>query len=402
MAWNDSGGSGDRPGDRPGGDRSGGSGSGGGPRNPWGKRPQQGPPDLDQLVRNFQRKLSAIFGGGAGGGRVGEGGGAGGAGAGVGIILLALAAVWILTGTYTNAQAERAVILRFGKFVKITGPGLNWKFPWPIDSRIPVNIERIDSFTDQTRMLTADENLVDINLAVQFRRADPTLYVFKVNDPDSTLKEVSESAIREIIGRSQLQQVLEAGRQEIAVRTKELIQRTLAQLETGIEVTSVNLQGVAVPEQVAPAQQDAIKAGNDKERATVEAQTYAKDILPRAEGAAAREIQDAQAYRARKIADSEGETQRFLKLLSEYERAPAVTRQRLYLETLEEVLRSSKKVVVDTKGTGNMLYLPIDKLIEQQRGGAPVEAPREPIAVSRPPTAVPETTVEDRRLRGSR
>jgi len=395
MAWNDSGGSGDRPG---------GSGNGGS-RNPWGnKRPQQGPPDLDQLFRNLQRKLSALFGGGAGGPRSDSDGSGGPGGIGMGVILLAILAVWLLTGFYQNTQAERAVMLRFGKFSSITGPGLNWRLPWPIDSRIAVNIERIDSFNDQTRMLTADENLVDINLAVQFRRADPQLYVFKVNDPDSTLREVSESAIREVVGRSELRQVLEAGRQEIAARTKELIQRTLTQLEAGIEVTSVNLQGVAVPEQVAPAQQDAIKAGNDKERATVEAQTYARDILPRAQGAAVREVQEAQAYRARKIADSEGEAQRFLKLLAEYERAPAVTRQRLYLETIEEVLSRSKKVVIDTKGTGNMLYLPIDKLIDQG-GSAPRELTRETIPVTRPPTAtttMPETTVEDRRVRGSR
>jgi modulator of FtsH protease HflK len=394
MAWNDSGGSGDRPG---------GSGNGG-PRNPWGKRPQQGPPDLDQLFRNLQRKLAALFGGGSTGGpRSGDGVGGPG-GISIGVVLLGVLVVWLLTGFYQNTQAERAVIMRFGKFAKVTGPGLNWRFPWPIDSRILVNIERIDSYTDQTRMLTTDENLVDINLAVQFRRAEPMLYVFKVNDPDATLKEVSESAIREIVGRSDLVQVLGPGRQEIAARTKDLIQRTLRQLEAGIEVTSVNLQGVAVPEQVAPAQQDAIKAGNDKERATVEAQTYARDILPRAQGAAVRQVQDAQAYRARKIADSEGETQRFLKLLTEYERAPAVTRQRLYLETVEEVFARSKKVVVDSKGTGNMLYLPIDKLIEQS-GGASRETSRDPIPVSRAPNStstMPETTVEDRRLRGAR
>jgi membrane protease subunit HflK len=288
--------------------------------------------------------------------------------------------------------------LRFGKFSEITGPGLNWRLPWPIDTRYPVNIERIDSYTDQTRMLTADENLVDINLAVQYRRADPRQYVFEVNDPDTTLQEVSESAIREIVGRSELQHVLEAGRQDIAARTKDLIQRTLAQLETGFEVTSVNLQGVAVPEQVAPAQQDAIKAGNDKERATVEAQTYARDILPRAQGAAVRQVQDAQAYRAQKIADSDGETQRFLKLLAEYERAPGVTRQRLYLETVEQVLASSKKIVIDTQGSNNVVYLPLDKMMEK---GA--TAPKEPVREAAPVTRVaPVDTAEDRRTRGTR
>jgi membrane protease subunit HflK len=395
MAWNEPGGPGDR---------SGGS-SGGGPtngnRNPWGKRPQSGPPDLDELARNLKRKLSGIFGGGNRGATSGgDGSGSGGGGLGAGVIAAVLLAIWALTGFYQVDQAERAVILRFGKYHDTTLPGLNWRLPWPIDTKYPVNIERIDSFTDETRMLTSDENMVHINLAVQFRRTDPKLYVFSVNDPDGTLKEVSESAIREVVGRSTLGEVLESGRQEIAARTKELIQRTLSSYQTGIEVTSVNLQGVAVPEQVAPAQQDAIKAGNDKERSSLEAQTYASDILPKARSASVRQVQDAQAYRARKIADSEGETVRFTKLLSEYERAPAVTRERLYLETIEDVLGGAKKVMVDTKSGSNMIYLPIDKLMEQSRT-LMKEAPRDPVVVTRP-TQSSEAASDDRRTRGTR
>jgi modulator of FtsH protease HflK len=397
MAWNEPGGSnspdGNRNSDRNGGDR-----------NPWGKRPQQGPPDLDELFRNFKRKLGGAFGGGgdSGSGRRDDLGG----GISAGVVLGLLAGVWLLTGFYTVGQAERAVILRFGKYYETQQAGLKWRMPWPIDSKNVVNIERIDSFSDQTRMLTADENMVDINLAVQFRRNDPKLYVFSVRDPDATLREVSESAIRETIGRSTLGQVLESGRQDIAARTKDLIQRTLNAYEAGIEVTSVNLQGVSVPEQVAPAQQDAIKAGKDKERFALEAQTYANDILPKARGAGAREVQDAQAYRARKIADSKGETQRFLQLLSEYERAPGVTRERLYLETVQSVLANSKKVIVDTKSGNNMLYIPIDKLMEQNRGGVR-ETARDSVLVTRPPASAPspstpEITVEDRRTRGSR
>ena len=396
MAWNE-----------PGGQNGGGSGGSSdgnrdpnrGNRNPWGKRPQPGgPPDLDDMFRNFKRKLSGAFGGGQGGG---GGASAQGSGAGAGLILGILVVVWLLTGMYQNGQAERAVILRFGKFAEITGPGLNWRLPWPIEERFPVNIERIDSFTDQTRMLTVDENMVDINLAVQYRRTDPKLYVFKVADPEGTLKEVSESAIREVVGRSTLGEVLESGRQEIAARTKDLIQRTLKQYDTGIEVTSVNLQGVNVPEQVAPAQQDAIKAGKDKERFALEAQTYANDILPKARGASAREVQDAQAYRARKVADSEGETSRFSKLLAEYERAPGVTRERLYLETVETVMRGSKKIVVDTKGSGSMIYLPVDKLLEQNRA-LPKETVRETVPVTRAPAMQEPVTVEERRPRGAR
>jgi len=394
MAWNEPGGPNSPDGNR---------NSDRGDRNPWGKRPQQGPPDLDEMVRNFKRKLGAAFGGGGGGSDKRDGDFGGGAGAGM--VLGLLAGVWLLTGFYTVGQAERAVILRFGKYYETTQAGLKWRMPWPIDTKTVVNIERIDSFSDQTRMLTADENMVDINLAVQFRRNDPKLYVFSVRDPDATLKEVSESAIREVIGRSTLGQVLESGRQEIAARTKDLIQRTLNLYEVGIEVTSVNLQGVSVPEQVAPAQQDAIKAGKDKERFALEAQTYANDILPKARGAAAREVQDAQAYRSRKIADSKGETERFTKLLSEYERAPGVTRERLYLETVQSVLANSKKVIVDTKaGNNNMLYIPIDKLMDQNRNVVR-EQSRDSVTVTRPPatpSATPEVTVEDRRTRGSR
>jgi membrane protease subunit HflK len=278
------------------------------------------------------------------------------------------------------------VIQRFGKFESIEGPGPHVRLPWPIDSTTLINIERIESYTDQTRMLTSDENMVDINVEVQYRRADPKAYAFNVKDPEATLREISESAIRETIGRSKLEDVLEAGRQKIASDTRDLIQSTLVFYKTGIEVTSLNLQDVKVPEQVAPAQQDAIKAGKDKERFGLEAQTYANDILPKARGATARQVQDAQAYRARKIADSEGETARFTKLLSEYERAPAVTRQRL----------------LDAKGSGNMLYLPLDKLMEQRSGAS--ETPRDTVSVTRSTTPIGtvEVTPDDRRSRGTR
>jgi membrane protease subunit HflK len=392
MAWNESGGN-----------------NSGGNRNPWGNRPDKGPPDLDEVVRNLQRKLSALLGLGAGGRKPGRPGGVGAGlpggmrGLGIGTLVAVLLVIWALTGLYRVDAAERAVILRFGRYVGTAQPGLNWRLPWPIESKQVVNIASIESFSDQTRMLTSDENMVDINLAVQFRRADPLPYVFNVRDPEATLREVSESAIREIVGRSLLDAVLVAGRQEIAARTKELIQRTLTSYRAGIEITSVNLQGVSVPEQVAPSQQDAIKAREDRERLSLEAQTYANDILPKARGAAARQIQDAQGYRARKIADAEGESQRFTKLLAEYEQAPAVTRERLYIETIEEVFRGSKKVLLDTRGTGNMIYVPIDKLIEQGKA-LQRDAPRESaVTVTRSGgQGAQDGSVDDRRMRGTR
>ena len=386
MAWNESGGN-----------------SGGGKRNPWGggNKPEQGPPDLDEVVRNLQRRLSALFGGASGGGGRGSGFSGPARGFGIGTIVLVLAAIWAFTGLYQVDAAERGIVLRFGKHVATTTPGLRWHLPWPIETKQLVNIQSIDSFSEQTRMLTSDENMVDINMEVQYRRANPLDYAFNVQRPDDTLKEVAESAIREVIGRSKLDDVLESGRIEIVQRTKELIQRTIDAYHTGIEVTSVNLQDVKVPSEVAVAQQDAIKAREDRDRYSLEAQAYANDRIPRARGAAVRRIQDSQAYRARVIDEAEGQTQRFLQLLSEYERAPAVTRERLYIETIEDVLASSKKVVLDVEGTGNMIYLPLDKIIERssrpQRDSSDAS-----LTIERPATSNAGAANGDRRIRGSR
>lgn len=333
-------------------------------QNPWQRKPDQGPPDLDEVVRRLQKKLRSLFGGGSR--PPGNGAAGGGRAFGVGYIVAGLLVIWVLSGFYQNDAAERSIITRFGKYVGTTTAGLNWRLPWPIDSRTVVNVTEFKSFTSTPRMLTQDEALVDIDLAVQYRRADPVKFTFNVRDPEATLGEVSESAIREIIGQSTLDFVLEQGRQEISARTKELVQRTIAAYNTGIEVISVNLVDVKVPEQVAPAQADATKAREDKDRASLTAQTYASDIVPKARGRAVSVVEDALAYKARVIADAEGETSRFGALAAEYQRAPAVTRQRLYLETMEQVLGSSTKVIVDTKGTGNMIYLPLDKLLEQR------------------------------------
>ena len=337
--------------------------------NPWQRKPEKGPPDLDEVVRNLQKRLKSLFGGGPSGPRPVGGGPAGGGskrGLNFGYIGLIALALWGLTGIYQNDAAERAVITRFGKYVGTTQPGLRWHLPWPIEQKLVVNVAEFRSFEDRTRMLTQDEALVGINLAVQYRRVDPVLFAFSVRDPEATLQEVSESAIREVIGQSKLEFVLEKGRQEISAKTKELIQRTIASYKTGIEIISVNLQDVIVPEQVAPAQKDAIKAREDRDRANLAAQTYSNDIVPRARGLAAAQLEGARAYRERVVAEADGESVRFAALAAEYKRAPEVTRQRLYLETMEEVLGSSSKVIVDTKGTGNMIYLPLDKLMEQR------------------------------------
>ncbi len=379
-------------------------------RNPWGNRPDKGAADLDEALRNLQKKIAGMFGGGSGDGGDRPGGGSGGSGSaamrgfGFGTVLLVLLLVWLATGLYKVDAAERAVVTRFGKFVESTEPGLRWHLPWPIETRQIVNVQSVEGFTDQTRMLTADENLVDINIAVQYRRAEPVAYAFNVRDPEETLGEVSESAIREVVGHSTLDFVLEEGRQEISAKTKELIQRTLDSYKTGVEVTTVNLQGVSVPEQVQPSQRDAIKAREDKERLALEAQAYSNDILPKAKGSAARQTEDAQAYKARIVADAEGEASRFEQLTRAYERAPGVTRQRLYYETMEEVLGNTNKVLVDTKGTGNMIYLPLDKLLERRVPMQTLDQQRQTPATA--PVAMPAdtaaATVETRRDRGTR
>jgi membrane protease subunit HflK len=379
-------------------------------RNPWGNRPDRGAADLDEALRKLQRRLAAIFGGqGGGGGAGGDGGGDGNAamrGFGAGTVVLVLVAIWAATGLYKVDAAERAVVTRFGQYVATTEPGLRWHLPWPIEARQIINVESVEGFSDQTRMLTSDENLVDINIAVQYRRAEARPFAFNVRDPESTLGEVSESAIREIVGRSTLDFVLEQGRQEIAAATKELIQRTLDSYATGIEVTSVNLQGVSVPEQVATAQRDAIKAREDRERLALEAQAYANDILPKAKGSAARQLEDAQAYKARIVADAEGEAERFSTLLAAYERAPGVTRQRLYFETMEQVFANANKVLVDTKGSGNMIYLPLEKLMERRAPQLTLDEQRQSAAARAPAQPAEETpvteTVETTRERGTR
>lgn len=335
-------------------------GKGGNPWNSGGRK--DGPPDLDKVVRDLQRKISGIFGG-RGGGSGGSGGAV--AGAGLGLIGAAAAVLWALSGFYQVDEAERGVVLQFGSFHEITMPGLHWHIPYPIQRVEKVNVAQVDSFTHSTRMLTADENIVTVDLRVQFRRADARAFLFNVRSPEETLGEVTETAIREVVGKSQLDFVLTEGRTEVAARTREIIQATLDSYGAGIEITSVNLEDSNFPSQVEAAVQDAIKAREDRERLALEAEAYANDVVPRARGNAARLIQSAEAYREQVIAEAEGETDRFLALLTEYQRAPGVTRQRLYYETMEQVLGGANKVILDAKGSGTLMYLPIDELIKR-------------------------------------
>jgi membrane protease subunit HflK len=375
---------------------------GGSPKNPWGKRPGK---SGDDAFRKFQRKLDNIMKGGGPGNDDGGSGGTGGGGpeqmlgdnrtpyiiAGVAVLF------WAYQSFFTIDQAERGVVQRFGQFVAVRDPGLGFHF-WPIERLTKVNTQQVSSVNYTAKVLTQDINLIDMSLAVQYQLRDPVKFLFQVKDPEQTLREVGEMAIREVVGRSTLEEILISKREQATTRTKDLIQRTLDQYGTGIVISSVNLTDIQVPNDVRPSQEDANKAIADKERLVKEAEAYASGILPVAEGAASRQLQEAEGYRAQVVAVAEGEAQRFTQLVSQYEKSPRVTRDRLYIETIENVLGRSQKVVVDTKGNNQMLYLPLDKLLEQQRKNGEAEisvvAPRAGAAEDSPPQTDPRARTE--------
>lgn len=339
---------------------------GGSQQNPWGKRPNRSP---DDAFRNFQRKLESILkGAGTGPGSDGDGGTGGADGRSqaflFGGILLAFIAYQSI---FTIDQAERGVIQRFGQFQSLREPGLGVML-WPIDRLTKVNTQAVNSINYTAKVLTQDINLVDMALAVQYQARDPVRYLFRVRDPVQTLRDVGESAIREVVGRNSLDSIFVSNREQVTTDTRDLIQRTLDQYQTGIFITSVNLTDIQVPTDVQESQRDANKALADKERLTKEAEAYASGILPVAEGGAARQLQEAEAYRAQTLAIAEGEAERFSQLLQAYERSPRVTRERLYIEAVESVMNRSQKVLVDTKGNNQMLYLPLDRMMERASG----------------------------------
>jgi len=326
-------------------------------KSPWDPNKGQAP-DLDQIVEEWQKRFNRLFGvktSGSGKRRKKPP---------LLLIGLMILFIWVLSGLYQIDDSERGIELRFGQYTQTTMPGLKWHVPWPIESVEVVNVNVVNRFKQQTTMLTSDENIVVVDLVVQYRRADAVDYLFNVRDADESLSEVSEGAIREVVGKSVLDFILTEGRTETALLTQELIQETLDSYGTGITVTKVNLQDVNFPLQVEDAVQDAIRAREDKERIAFEAEAYANDVVPKARGEAAKMILEAEAYREMVIADAEGEAARFDKLLVEYKKAPKVTRERLYIEAIETVYGNSNKVLLDSEASGNLMYLPLDKLIE--------------------------------------
>lgn len=339
MAWNEPGGGDNKP------------------RDPWGGG-DQGPPDLDEALKKLQEKIGGLFGGASGGS---SGGSSGVSGAMFGVIAAGALLVWALMGFYQIDEQERGVVLRFGKYLETVQPGLQWNPPL-IDDVTKVNTTKVRAASFREIMLTQDENIVEVSLSVQYVIDDPTHFVLKVRDPEISLQHAAQSALRHVVGGTTMDLVLTEGRAQIGIDVKERLQDYLNMYETGIRVSTVNVDESKPPSQVQAAFDDVIKAREDEERVKNEAQAYANGIVPEARGGAQRQIEEASAYREQVIANAQGEADRFNKLLGEYRKAPEVTRERLYLDAVQQVYSNTSKVMVDVEGGNNVMYLPLDKM----------------------------------------
>ena len=342
--------------------------SGGGDKDPWGNRGDQGPPDLDEAIRKLQGQLSGLFGGGKG--ATGGGGGGGISAGSISLLLIVLAGLYVFSGVYQVDEQERGVVFRFGKLMdqEVT-PGLHWNPPL-IDQVQLVNVTQVQSHSHQASMLTKDENIVDISLTVQWVIASAADYLINVRDPKKSLDQATESALRHVAGSSTMDQVITDGREAIAIEVQERLRSYLKSYGTGIDITKVNIDRSAPPVQVQDAFNDVQKAKEDQQKFINQATAYSQQVVPEARGKAQRQLEEAQAYRDRVIARSEGEAERFEKLLNEYSLAEQVTRDRLYIDALENVFKNASKVMVDVEGGNNMMYLPLDKLTQQSGSNA--------------------------------
>jgi membrane protease subunit HflK len=354
----------------------------------WGKRGNEGPPDLDELLRNLNAKLNSLFGRRPRQPTSGDSPpkiGGSGAWLLVGLVFL----IWIASGFYIVDASNRGVVLRFGKYHETTQPGPRWHLPYPIETVEVVNLSQVrtvevgyrnnvkSKVLKEALMLTDDENIIDIQFAVQYILKSPEDYIFSNRNTDDAVLQAAETAIREIVGKSKMDFVLYEGREQVAAQATKLMQEILDRYKTGIQISKVTMQNAQPPEQVQAAFDDAVKAGQDRERLKNEGQAYANDVIPKAKGAAARLLEEANGYRQRVVANAEGESARFRQVLVEYQKAPVVTRERMYLETVQQVLESTSKIIVDQKaGGGSLLYLPLDKLLQSQGTGAAALPPR--------------------------
>ena len=346
-------------------------------QDPWGGKrrnngDRKGPPDLDEAFRKLQESLNGLFGGGKKRTGGSEGGSNGGKSAGfgvLGIVLVVMAAVWLYSAVYVVDEQEQAVVLRLGKYYDTVGPGLNIYFP-PFDKKYMENVTRERAYTKQGQMLTEDENIVEVPLTVQYKISNLRDFVLNVDQPEVSLQQATDSALRHVVGSTSMDKVLTEGREQMAIEIKERLQRFLDTYKTGITVTQVNVQNAAAPREVQEAFDDVIRAREDEQRARNQAESYANGVVPEARGQAQRIIEDANGYRDEVVSRAKGEADRFTKLVAEYRKAPEVTRDRLYLDTMQDVFSNTSKVLVtgNKNGQSNLLYLPLDKMIEGRNG----------------------------------
>jgi modulator of FtsH protease HflK len=384
-----------------------------GPQGPGGGN--QGPPDLDELWRNFNRRLGELFGRRRGGVEPPPPGGGFRFGGGAGLLALVVVAVWLASGFYIVVEGQRGIVLSFGKFAKETGSGLNWRLPWPLQSHEIVNLLQVRTLEvgyrnnvrtkvlKESLMLTDDENIVDLQFAVQYVVKDAQAFIFNVRRPDESAMQIAETAMREVIGKNRMDAILYETQVDVANKSRDLMQAIHDRYNTGIAISTVTVQNAQPPEQVQAAFDDAVKAGQDRERQKNEGQAYANDVIPRARGTASRLLQESEGYKQRVIANSEGDASRFKQLLTEYAKAPQVTRERIYIDTMREVLSSTNKIMMDYRGSGNLLYLPLDKIMQQAGTGAMPEsqAPRSSEAAPAEPGPRSRETLRNRE-RGDR
>lgn len=383
--------------------------------NQDGKKPAEGPPDLDQLWRDFNQRLSRLFGQKGNGGGDDSGGftpNAAGAKMGLGVIISVLAFIWLVSGFFIVQEGQTAVITTFGKYSHSTGAGFNWRWPYPIQGHEIVNVSQVRTVEvgyrsnvknkqpKEALMLTDDENIVDIQFAVQYKLKSAAEWLYSTRDPEEAMRQVAEAAIREVVGKTKMDFVLYEGRAKVALDVQALMQQILDRYNAGVQITNVTMQGVQPPEQVQAAFDDAVKAGQDRERQKNEGQAYANDVIPRARGEASRLLQDSEGYKSRVVADAEGNAARFKQVLVEYQKAPAVTRDRLYIDAMQQIFTNTTKLMMDTKNGNNMIYLPLDKLISQSDAAAKAAQAPAPAPASQAIDSVP--TVEMRYNRDGR
>ena len=346
-----------------------------------GRRPGDGPPDLDQMWRDFNARLNRMFGGrgnnNGGGDNGGPRGEMRGAGIGAGVIAIIVGFIWLASGAFIVQEGQVGVVTTFGKYSHSTTPGFNWRWPYPFQAHETVNTSQIrtaeigyranvrNKQPQESLMLTDDENIIDIQFAVQYTLKDPVAWLFNNRDQDDSVRQIAETAIREVVGRNKMDFVLYEGREKVAADVHSMMQAIGDRYALGALITNVTMQGVQPPEQVQSAFDDAVRAGQDRARARNEGEAYANQIIPQARGQAFRLQQDAEAYRSMVVENATGNAARFDQVVAAYSRAPAVTRDRMYIDTMQQIFTSTTKVMVDSRANNNMLYLPLDKLMSQ-------------------------------------